>query len=106
MLFVDFRSAFNTGIPFNLIPKLGDLGFSNPICNWIMDFLINRPQFVRSGQNRSTTLSLSTSAPQGCVLSPFLYSLFTNDCRPAYGSNSIIKFADDTTVMSLTIGKR
>ncbi|KAK3518346.1 hypothetical protein QTP86_018579, partial [Hemibagrus guttatus] len=31
----------------------------------------------------------------------FLYSLFTHDCRPVYGSNSIIKFADDTTVIGL-----
>ncbi|KAK3509394.1 hypothetical protein QTP70_033161 [Hemibagrus guttatus] len=29
------------------------------------------------------------------------YSLFTHDCRPVYGSNSIIKFADDTMVIGL-----
>ncbi|KAL0201947.1 hypothetical protein M9458_005134, partial [Cirrhinus mrigala] len=32
---------------------------------------------------------------------PFLYSVFTHDCRPVYGSNTIIKFADDTTVIGL-----
>ncbi|KAI3369197.1 hypothetical protein L3Q82_007436 [Scortum barcoo] len=63
-----------------------------------MDFLTNRPQHVMSGHNCSTTIILNTGAPQGCVLSPFLYSLFTHDCRPMYGSNSITKFADDTTV--------
>ncbi|KAI3365931.1 hypothetical protein L3Q82_009695, partial [Scortum barcoo] len=62
-----------------------------------MDFLTNRPQHVRSGHNCSTTITLNTGAPQGCVLSPFLYSLFTHDCRPMYGSNSITKFADDIT---------
>ncbi|PWA21791.1 hypothetical protein CCH79_00018882, partial [Gambusia affinis] len=36
-----------------------------------------------------------------CVMSPFLYSLFTYDCRPVHGSNDIIKFADDTTVIGL-----
>ncbi|KAK3549317.1 hypothetical protein QTP70_034544 [Hemibagrus guttatus] len=55
----------------------------------------------RSGHICSTTITLNTSVPQGCVLSPFLYSLFTHDCRPVYGSNSIIKFADDTTVIGL-----
>ncbi|KAK3511283.1 hypothetical protein QTP70_034808, partial [Hemibagrus guttatus] len=35
-------------------------------------------------------LGQATSAPQGCVLSPFLYSLFIHECRPVYGSNSII----------------
>jgi hypothetical protein len=36
-----------------------------------------------------------------CVLSPLLYSLFTYDCVAMHASNSIIKFADDTTVVSL-----
>ncbi|MCJ8742393.1 hypothetical protein PDJAM_G00081580 [Pangasius djambal] len=101
MLFVDFSSAFNTVIPSKLITKLGDLGISPSLCIWIMDFLTNRPQNVRSGHNCSTTITVNTGAPEGCVLSPFLYSLFTHDCKPVYGSNSIIKFADDTTVIGL-----
>jgi hypothetical protein len=40
-------------------------------------------------------------APQGCVLSPILYSLLTHDCMPRHNSNTIIKFADDTTVVGL-----
>ena len=47
----------------------------------------------------STSLILNTGAPQGCVLSPFLYSLFTHDCVATHASNSIIKFAEDTTVV-------
>jgi hypothetical protein len=39
--------------------------------------------------------------PQGCILSPFLYSLFTHDFVAMHTSNSIIKFADDTTVVVL-----
>ncbi|KAK3510736.1 hypothetical protein QTP70_021327 [Hemibagrus guttatus] len=66
-----------------------------------MDFLTNRPQHVRSGRICFTTITLNTGVPQGCVLSLFLYSLFTHDCRPVYGSNCIIKFADDTTVIGL-----
>ncbi|KAK3564955.1 hypothetical protein QTP86_031109, partial [Hemibagrus guttatus] len=59
------------------------------------------PVDQRSGHICSTTITLITGVPQGCVLSPFLYSLFTHDCRPVYGSNSIIKFADYTTVIGL-----
>jgi hypothetical protein len=40
-------------------------------------------------------LILNSGVPQGCVLSPLLYYLFTHDC------NTIIKFADDTTVVGL-----
>ena len=36
-----------------------------------------------------------------CVLSPLLYSLLTQDCVSKHASNSIIKFADDTTVVGL-----
>ncbi|KAL0200139.1 hypothetical protein M9458_003326, partial [Cirrhinus mrigala] len=101
MLFVDFSSAFNTVLPSKLITKLRDLDINTSLCNWIMDFLTNRPQHVRSGHICSTTVTLNTGVPQGCMLSPFLYSVFTHDCRPVYGSNTIIKFADDTTVIGL-----
>ena len=35
------------------------------------------------------------------MLIPLLYSLFTHDCVATHASNSIIKFADDTTVVGL-----
>ena len=56
---------------------------------------------VEVGNNTSTSLNLNTGALQGCVLSPLLYSLFTHDCVAMHASNSIIKFADDTTVVGL-----
>ncbi len=84
MLFIDFSSAFNTIIPQQLINKLNLLGLNNSICNCILDFLTGRPQSVRVGHNTSGTTTLSTGAPQSCVLSPLL-----------------IKFADDTTVVGL-----
>ena len=46
-------------------------------------------------------LILNTGAPQGCVVSPLLYSLFNHDCMARHDSNTIIKFADDTTVVGL-----
>ena len=68
-----------------------------------MDFLTGRPHMVRVGNNTSATLILNTGAPQGCVLSPLLYSLFTHDCVATHVSNSIIKFADDTTVVKSVV---
>ena len=96
MLFIDYSSAFNTIVPAKLITKLRILGLNTSLCNWILDFLTGHPQVVRVGNNTSAMLILNTGAPQGCVLSPLLYSLFTHDCMAMHASNSIIKFADDT----------
>ena len=101
MLFFDFSSAFNTILPNILIRKLTDLDFPAPTCKWIYSFLTDRPQTVRMGTQTSSTLTLGTGSPQGCVLSPFLYSLYTHDGGPAHHSNVIVKFADDITVMGL-----
>ncbi|KAI3355302.1 hypothetical protein L3Q82_018154 [Scortum barcoo] len=46
MLFLDFCSAFNTIIPQHLVGKLGLLGFSTPLCNWLLDFLTERTTFA------------------------------------------------------------
>uniref|UniRef100_A0AAY4A5V6 Reverse transcriptase domain-containing protein n=1 Tax=Denticeps clupeoides TaxID=299321 RepID=A0AAY4A5V6_9TELE len=45
-----------------------------------MDFLTARPQAVRVGSSTSSTIVLNTGAPQGCVLSPLLFTLLTHDC--------------------------
>jgi hypothetical protein len=59
------------------------------------------PQVVRIDNNTSTMLIFDTGAAQGCVVSPLLYSLFTNDCTARHDSNTIIKFSNDTTVVGL-----
>ncbi len=101
MLFVDYSSAFNTIVPATLVAKLQTLGLNRSLCSWILDFLTGRSQVVRMGNNTSSPLTLNTGAPQGCVLSPLLYSLYTHDCTATHSSNVIVKFADDTTVIGL-----
>ncbi|PIK45610.1 hypothetical protein BSL78_17515 [Apostichopus japonicus] len=102
LLFIDYSSAFNTIIPSQLHFKLLEhLKFPPSICNWILDFLLERKQTVRVGNNCSAAVVLNTGTPQGCVLSPLLYSLFTHDCAAVHPNSRIIKFADDTTVTGL-----
>ncbi len=101
LLFIDYSSAFNTIVPTKLAVKLSDLGLNTSLCDWIQDFLTDRPQLVKVGQFTSNSITLDIGAPQGYVLSPLLYSLYTHDCVSSHSSTSIIKFADDTVVLGL-----
>ncbi len=56
------------------MPKLTQLSGLTSICQWINSFLTDRQQVVRLGKYTSSTRTISTGAPQGCVLSPFLFS--------------------------------
>ncbi|KAK3570103.1 hypothetical protein QTP86_011150, partial [Hemibagrus guttatus] len=101
LLFVDFSSAFNTIIPTLLQTKLTQLSVPSSICQWISSFLTDRHQLVKLGKFTSYNRTTSTGAPQGCVLSPLLFSLYINDCTSTDPSVKLLKFADDTTVISL-----
>ncbi len=101
ILFVDFSSAFNTIIPDTLQNKLTQLSVPTSVCQWITSFLTDRQQVVRLGKFSSSTRTISTGAPQGCVLSPLLFFLYTNDCTSKDPSIKLLKFADDTTLIGL-----
>ncbi len=74
------------------------------ICQWInsrSNALTDRQQLVRLGKYTSYTRMISTGAPQGCVLSPLLFSLYTNDYTSKDPSVKLLKFADDTILIGL-----
>ncbi len=101
IMFVDFSSAFNTIIPDTLQNKLTQLSAPTFVCQWITSFLTDRQHVVRLGKLSSSTRTISNGAPQGCVLSPVLFSLYTNDCTSKDTFVKLLKFADDTTLIGL-----
>ena len=84
-LFVDFSSAFNTIQPHLLIPKLLQMNINKSTCLWILDFLTERPQFVSLIHDNKTVTSsiaiINTGVPQGTVLAPTLFTIYTESCR-------------------------
>ena len=101
ILFVDFSSAFNTIQPHLMALKLSALGVNPSFIRWIVDFLVNRPQSVRFQHALSDTRTTSTGSPQGTVLSPVLFTLYTNDCTGT-DTTPIIKYSDDTALQDLS----
>ncbi len=81
------------------VPKLTQLSLPTSVCQWITSFLTDRQQLVRLGKYTSSTRMISTGAPQGCVFSPLLFSLYTNDCTSKDPSVKLLKFVDDTTLI-------
>ena len=57
VLFVDFSSVFNTIIPRKLFNKLILIGVERSLCMWILDFLQDRPQSVRTGKQTSKEIT-------------------------------------------------
>ena len=78
------------------------LKFRVTICDWILDFLLCHTQNVKVG-NFSRNKILNTGTPQGCVMSPLVFSLFTHDCTANMPISTLIEFADDITVIALII---
>ena len=102
LLFIDFSSAFNCIQPHILAGTLKSVFNIEPtlIC-WLINFLTNRSQRVRVNCILSNALFSSTGSPQGCVLSAILFILYTNACQSQHAGRHIIKFADDSVIVSL-----
>ena len=63
---------------------------------WTISYLTSRQQYVRLHDCVSEVVVCSTGAPQGTVLSPFVFSLYTSDFRFNSDHCHIQKSWDDT----------
>ena len=88
-------------MPHLLANKLIEMNVHPLAVLWIHNFLLERPQAVRLGDFKSDTKVISTGAPQGCVLSPALFSLYTSECVSDNETCTIIKYADDMVITGL-----
>ena len=98
LLFLDFSSAFNTTQPHLLLRKLMDM--DPVIIRWLCSFLTDSPQcvMIKPATEMSAEVRTNTGPPQGCVLSPALFTLYTSDCRCTSNDTFQVKFSDDTSL--------
>ena len=101
ILFIDFSSAFNTIQPHLLALKLLHLDVSPKLILWIVNFLLHRTQSVRFQNSIQSQRHTCTGAPQGTVISPALFTLYTNDCQGTT-KTPIVKYSDDTAIEDLS----
>ena len=79
--------------------KAFNMKLLSSVISWIFDYLTSRLQDVRLNGLLSSAIRTNTGAPQGTVLAPFLFVLYTADCRSADESCPLVKFPDDTELL-------
>ena len=99
ILFIDFSSAFNTVEPLLILKRLAYLDVHPLIILTIRDFLRERPQRVCINGTFSDTIVTNTGCPQGCCLSPTLFSIYTDFMKCNTDFTSLFKFADDMALV-------
>ena len=94
--FIDFQKAFDH-VSHQILPqKLQASGLCVDSFDWIANSLNNRHQFVSINGTNSEKMRLTPDLPQGSLLGPRLFSIFTNDL-PLPLDSKLEMFADDST---------
>ena len=90
---IDLSKAFDSVDHDVLLMKLQWHGVDP---TWFQSYLDGRQQRVRGG---SLSLSLSHGVPQGSLIGPILFSIFTNDLPSHLPHGRLVSYADDTQLL-------
>ena len=107
LILLDLSAAFGTIDQATLTDRLSDwYGISGQAQIWFSTYLQNRHQSVKITDTFSDKVTLSYEVPQGSVLGPVLFTLYTTPLGAIISSFDINHhlYADDTQIyMSLSV---
>ena len=87
--FVDFRKAFDC-VSHKLKIKFR---IEDNLLSWLTDYLNHRTQLTVVNSTQSEELNVSCGVPQGSMLGPCLFSLYTNDMPEAVTSGNLYHYS-------------
>ena len=96
---LDLSAAFDTIDHGILLERLSSwFGISGSALNWFSSYLMDRTLSVKVQEFSSSPTNLNYGVPQGSVLGPILFSLYTTPLSSLISSHSLDHelFADDT----------
>ena len=97
-VFIDFSKAFDSIEHSLMLTKLQSIGVNNKALDWFKDYLTNRRQRVVVDGHVSSWSLVQQGVPQGSLLGPLLFSIYTNDMPSCVSTSSINMYADDTAL--------
>ena len=101
LLLLDLSAAFDTVDHNILLSRLTDnFGITGAVHQWFQSYLSGRTQFVAIGNARSSSRPLECGLPQGSVLGPMLYLIYTTPLGAILRQHGVgyHMYADDTQV--------
>ena len=99
MVGLDFGAAFDSANHKALIFKLRQLGVGGPFLSILTEFLAYRLPWVVVDGRFNDYKNVISGVPQGSVLGPLLFILYTHDMW--FGlENMLVSYADDATLLA------
>ena len=95
VFYSDFAKAFDKVHHKLLIAKLEIYGIEGKLLEILCSYLANRKQYVRCDGSKSSLLEVYSGVPQGSILGPLFFCLFTNDLPTVFHKATPYLFADD-----------